>query len=229
MNRIILLGPPGAGKGTQAEYIKNKLNIPQIATGQILRDEVAKGSELGLKVKEIINSGNLVSDDLIIDIVKARLAQPDCANGYLLDGFPRTLPQAEALVNNGIKIDNVIVLFVDLEIIIKRISGRWMHEASGRTYHTQVNPPKVEGLDDETMEPLIQRVDDQEHTVRDRLQVYEDLTQPLIAYYEKLSQTDKELKFGVIDGSQSIELVTKAILDKLNRSDDVSFLGGSKL
>ena len=216
MNRIILLGPPGAGKGTQAEYIKNKLNIPQIATGQILRDSVAQKTDLGLKVKDIMDSGNLVPDDLIIEIVKARIACPDCAKGYLLDGFPRTLPQAEALVINNIKIDNVIVLLVESESIIKRISGRWVHEASGRTYHLEVNPPKNKGLDDVTGEHLTQRVDDQEDTVRERLKVYENLTKPLIAYYENMSQNDdSELSFGVVDGSQSIELVTKAIFDNL--------------
>lgn len=227
MNRIILLGPPGAGKGTQADLIKDKLNIPQISTGQILRDEVSKGSSLGIKVKEIMDSGNLVSDDLIIEIVKARLSEPDCSNGYLLDGFPRTLPQAEALVNNNIKIDHVIVLAVDPEIIIKRISGRWVHEGSGRTYHIEVNPPKVEGLDDITNEPLTQRVDDKEQTVRDRLEVYENLTQPLIAYYKKLSQTDKSLKLGFIDGSKPIESVTKDLFSKLQRCYDSSSFGGS--
>ena len=229
MNRIILLGPPGAGKGTQAEYIKNKLSIPQIATGQVLREAVAKKTQLGIKIKDIMDRGELVPDNLIIGIVKDRLIQPDCAKGYLLDGFPRTLPQAEALVTNNIKIDNVIVLSVDLEAIVKRISGRWVHEPSGRSYHTEVNPPKTKGLDDLTKEPLTQRVDDQEITVRDRLRVYEKLTKPLIAYYEKLSQNDRELNFGVIDGNQSIELVTKAIFYNLNRSDDSSFLGDSKL
>ncbi len=229
MNRIILLGPPGAGKGTQADFIKNKLNIPQIATGQILRDAVAKKTELGLQVKDIMDSGNLVPDELIIGIVKARLAQPDCAKGYLLDGFPRTLPQAEALVTNNIKIDNVIVISVYPEIIIKRISGRWVHEGSGRTYHIEVNPPKVEGLDDVTSEPLSQRIDDQEQTVRDRLQVYENLTQPLIAYYEKLSQTDKELRFGVVDGSEPIESVTCAIFSNLKSSGFFGSIGDSKL
>jgi adenylate kinase len=229
MNRIILLGPPGAGKGTQAEYIKDKLNIPQIATGQMLRDAVAQKTELGLQVKDIMDSGNLVPDELIIDIVKARLAQPDCARGYLLDGFPRTLPQAEALVTNNIKIDNVIVLSVDPEILVKRIGGRWVHEGSGRSYHAEINPPKVEGLDDVTGEPLSQRVDDQEQTVRDRLQVYENLTQPLIAYYEKLSQTDKELKFGVVDGSEPIESVTKAIFYNLNSSGVFGSIGDAKL
>ena len=229
MNRIILLGPPGAGKGTQADFIKNKLNIPQIATGQILRDAVAKKTELGLQVKDIMDSGNLVPDELIIGIVKARLAQPDCAKGYLLDGFPRTLPQAEALVTNNIKIDNVIVISVYPEIIIKRISGRWVHEGSGRTYHIELNPPKVEGLDDETSEPLSQRIDDQEQTVRDRLQVYENLTQPLIAYYEKLSQTDKELRFGVVDGSEPIESVTCAIFSNLKSSGFFGSIGDSKL
>jgi adenylate kinase len=229
MNRIILLGPPGAGKGTQADFIKNKLNIPQIATGQILRDAVAKKTELGLQVKDIMDSGNLVPDEIIIGIVKARLAQPDCAKGYLLDGFPRTLPQAEALVTNNIKIDNVIVLSVDPEIIIKRISGRWVHEGSGRAYHIEVNPPKVKGLDDLTGEPLTQRVDDKKETVRDRLQVYENLTQPLIAYYKKLSHTDNSLKLGFIDGSKPIELVTKDIFSNLQISDGSSSFGKPKL
>lgn len=216
MNRVILLGPPGAGKGTQAERIVKKLGVPQISTGQILRDAINNKTELGLKVKSIIDKGDLVSDDIIIDIVKERLSQPDCQNGYLLDGYPRTIAQAEALNINNIKIDSVIVLLVDYESIVSRISGRWVHKPSGRTYHELVNPPKHEGLDDITGEKLIQREDDKPETVRDRLKVYDNQTQPLVAYYKKLSQTKSEdLKYLVIDGNKSIDMVSEDILSNL--------------
>jgi adenylate kinase len=217
MNRIILLGPPGAGKGTQAERIVKKLGIPQISTGQILRDSIANKTDLGLQVKSIIDRGELVSDDIIISIVKNRLSQKDCESGYLLDGYPRTLAQAEALDVNNIKIDAVIVLSVDPESIVERISGRWVHKPSGRTYHEKVNPPKTPGLDDITGEKLIQRDDDKPETVRDRLKVYENQTKPLVAYYEKVSQTKKsgELSYLLIDGNQSIDKVTENIFLKI--------------
>lgn len=200
--RIILLGPPGAGKGTQASYLTERFGIPQISTGDMLRAAVKAESELGLKAKSIMASGGLVSDDLIIALVKERIQQPDCANGFLLDGFPRTIPQAEALLAENIAIDHVLEIFVEDEEIISRLSGRRVHEASGRIYHVQHNPPKREGLDDITGEPLIQRADDKEETVKNRLGVYHDQTEPLVAFYKNLlkEQGDKAPKFSRIDG-----------------------------
>jgi adenylate kinase len=181
--RIILLGGPGAGKGTQANFIKEKYNIPQISTGDMLRAAVKAGTPLGLEAKKIMDAGGLVSDEIILGLVKDRISEPDCENGFLLDGFPRTIPQAEALKEQGISIDHVIEIDVDDNEIIKRMSGRRVHLASGRTYHVIYNPPKVEGKDNETGEDLIQRDDDQEETVRKRLQVYHEQTEPLIAFY----------------------------------------------
>lgn len=169
--RVILLGAPGAGKGTQAGFITKKFGIPQISTGDMLRAAVKAGTELGLKAKSVMDAGGLVSDDLIINLVKERIAQPDCANGFLFDGFPRTIPQAEALKEAGVRIDNVIEIAVDDEEIVGRIAGRRVHSASGRVYHTEHNPPKVAGKDDETGDELIQREDDKEETVRHRLSV----------------------------------------------------------
>ncbi len=190
--RIILLGPPGAGKGTQATYITEKFGIPQISTGDMLRAAVKAGTELGLIAKDVMSSGGLVSDDLIIDLVKERIQAPDCVNGFLFDGFPRTIPQAEALLNAGITIDKVIEIDVADQEIIKRLSGRRVHEASGRVYHIAHNPPKEEGIDDVTGEPLIQRADDTEETVRSRLGVYHDQTKPLVKFYQELSQEKPE-------------------------------------
>lgn len=187
--RIILLGPPGAGKGTQAQYITEKFGIPQISTGDMLRAAVKAESELGLKAKDIMASGGLVSDELIIALVKDRIQEPDCINGFLFDGFPRTIPQAEALLSEGVSIDKVIEIDVADEQIVARLSGRRVHEASGRIYHIDHNPPKQEGLDDATGEPLIQREDDKEATVRNRLGVYHDQTEPLVAFYSKLIST----------------------------------------
>lgn len=181
--RAILLGGPGAGKGTQANYIKERYNIPQISTGDMLRAAVKEGTPLGLEAKKVMESGGLVSDDIILGLVKERIQQDDCSNGFLFDGFPRTLAQAEALKTQGVKIDYVVEIDVDDEEIIKRMSGRRVHLDSGRTYHVIYNPPKVEGKDDETGEDLIQREDDQEETVRERLRVYHDQTKPLINYY----------------------------------------------
>lgn len=186
--RAILLGGPGAGKGTQANYIKEKYGIPQISTGDMLRAAVKEGTPLGLEAKKVMESGGLVSDEIILGLVKERIQQDDCKNGFLFDGFPRTLAQAEALKTDGVKIDCVIEIDVDDEEIIKRMSGRRVHLASGRTYHVIYNPPKIEGKDDATGEELIQREDDQEDTVRERLRVYHEQTEPLINYYSSWAE-----------------------------------------
>ena len=188
--KIILLGPPGAGKGTQAQFISEQYNIPQISTGDMLRAAVKAGTELGLEAKSIMEAGNLVSDELIIALVKERIQQPDCSNGFLFDGFPRTIPQAEALAEAGIGIDCVLEIFVADETIIARMNGRRAHLASGRTYHVEHNPPKVEGVDDITGEPLVQREDDKEETVRNRLDVYHAQTEPLVDFYQDMIKTD---------------------------------------
>ena len=187
--RLILLGAPGAGKGTQANFIREKYNIPQISTGDMLRAAVKAGTPLGIEAKKVMESGGLVSDDLIINLVKDRLKQPDCANGYLFDGFPRTIPQAEAMKEAGVAIDHVIEIDVPDEDIVDRMVGRRVHPASGRTYHVQYNPPKVANKDDVTGEDLIQRSDDNEETVKKRLAVYHELTEVLIGYYGKWAQS----------------------------------------
>lgn len=181
--KLILLGPPGAGKGTQANYIKDKFNIPQISTGDMLRAAAKAGTPLGLAAKKVADAGNLVSDDIIIGLVKERIKEPDCANGFLFDGFPRTIPQAQAIKDAGIRIDFVVVIEVADSAIIQRMSGRRVHLPSGRTYHVELNPPKVGGRDDVTGEELVQRPDDAEDTVIKRLSVYHDQTQPLVDYY----------------------------------------------
>ena len=181
--RLILLGAPGAGKGTQAQFICEKFAIPQISTGDMLRAAVKAGTDLGIADKKIMDSGGLVSDDIIIGLVKDRLTQPDCSKGYLFDGFPRTIPQAQAMKDAGVPIDYVLEIDVPFDAIIDRMSGRRVHPASGRTYHIKFNPPKVTGKDDVTGEDLIQRDDDKEETVRKRLQVYDDQTRPLVDYY----------------------------------------------
>jgi adenylate kinase len=183
--RLILLGGPGAGKGTQANYIKDKFNIPQISTGDMLRAAVKAGTELGLAAKKIMDEGGLVSDDIIIGLVKARIEEADCANGFLFDGFPRTIPQADAMKQAGVQIDYVVEIAVEDEEIVKRMSGRRAHLSSGRTYHVVFNPPKVEGKDDITGEDLVQRDDDKEETVRKRLSIYHEQTEPLVDYYSK--------------------------------------------
>ncbi|GAB3277628.1 adenylate kinase [Parahaliea aestuarii] len=182
--RLILLGAPGAGKGTQAQFICEKYGIPQISTGDMLRAAVKAQTELGLQAKEIMDAGGLVSDDIIIGLVKERITEADCAGGFLFDGFPRTIPQAEAMVDAGVNLDHVVEIAVDDEEIISRLSGRRVHPASGRVYHVQYNPPKEEGVDDISGEPLVQRDDDQEETVRRRLQVYQEQTAPLIDFYQ---------------------------------------------
>lgn len=186
--RIILLGAPGAGKGTQAQFIKDKYDIPQISTGDMLRAAAKAGTPLGLKAKSVMDAGKLVSDDIIIGLVKERVKEADCKNGYLLDGFPRTIPQADAMKENGIDVDYVVEIDVEDNEIIQRLSGRRVHPSSGRTYHLIYNPPKVEGKDDETGEDLVQRPDDSEETVKDRLKVYHDQTRPLVDYYSSWAQ-----------------------------------------
>lgn len=183
--RLILLGPPGAGKGTQAKFIAEKYGIPQISTGDMLRAAVKAGTPLGVQAKAVMDAGQLVSDDIIIGLVKERLAQPDCAKGYMFDGFPRTIPQADALKDSGVALDVVLEIDVPDSEIVERMSGRRVHVASGRTYHVKFNPPKVEGQDDETGEPLIQRDDDKEEVVKKRLDVYHAQTKPLVEYYGK--------------------------------------------
>ncbi len=212
--RVILLGAPGAGKGTQAQHIMKKYGIPQISTGDMLRAAVKDETPLGLKVKDIMATGGLVSDDIIIALVKERIQKEDCVNGFLFDGFPRTIPQAEALQEQGVKIDHVIEIHVDDDEIVIRLSGRRIHEASGRVYHLVYNPPKAEGLDDETGEPLIQREDDQEATVRKRLDVYHDQTEPLVTFYKE--QTGENApKYHRIDGIGSVEDITSRTLSAL--------------
>jgi adenylate kinase len=183
--RLILLGPPGAGKGTQAAFIKEKYGIPQISTGDMLRAAVKAGTPLGLAAKKVMDAGQLVSDDIIVGLVKERLREPDCASGYLFDGFPRTIPQAEAMKAAGVALDHVLEIDVQEAEIVLRMSGRRVHPASGRTYHVKFNPPRAEGRDDLTGEPLIQRDDDREETVRKRLEVYRQQTRPLVEYYKR--------------------------------------------
>ncbi|CAM3931585.1 adenylate kinase [Vreelandella rituensis] len=215
--RLILLGAPGAGKGTQAQFICEQFKIPQISTGDMLRAAVKEGSELGLKVKEIMNSGGLVSDDLIIDLVKERISQPDCENGFLLDGFPRTIPQAEAMKDAGVKIDHVLEIAVSDEEIVSRLAGRRVHPASGRVYHVEHNPPKESGKDDVTGEALIQREDDQESTVRHRLAVYHDQTAPLVDYYQQWAKEDPQAapEYHRVEGTGSVDEITGQVLEAL--------------
>jgi len=214
--RVVLLGAPGAGKGTQAKYIMEEYGIPQISTGDMLRAAVKAGTPLGLKVKDIMASGSLVSDDIIIDIVKERISLDDCKNGFLFDGFPRTIPQAEALTNSGVPIDHVLEIYVDDDEIVSRLGGRRVHEASGRVYHTEHNPPKKPGLDDETGEPLIQREDDKEETVRNRLSIYHDQTEPLIEYYQKVGASgEAPVKFTRVEGVGGLEDIKARVLAAL--------------
>ncbi len=212
--RVILLGGPGAGKGTQANYIKERYQIPQISTGDMLRAHVKAGTELGVAAKKIMDEGGLVSDDIIMGMVKERITQDDCQNGYLFDGFPRTIPQAESLKEAGVPIDAVVEIDVPDEEIIKRMSGRRVHLASGRTYHVVFNPPKMEGLDDETSEPLIQRDDDKEETVKARLKVYHDQTEPLIAFYSKEADGGA-CKYVKINGVGGVDQIRDQIFTAL--------------
>ena len=215
--RLILLGAPGAGKGTQAQFICEKFSIPQISTGDMLRAAVKAGTDLGIAAKKIMDAGGLVSDDIIIGLVKDRLTQPDCSKGYLFDGFPRTIPQAQAMKDAGVPIDYVLEIDVPFDAIIDRMSGRRVHPASGRTYHVKFNPPKVAGKDDVTGEALIQRDDDKEETVRKRLQVYNDQTRPLVAYYSswatQSSPSDKVKapSYRKVNGTGSVDDITQSI------------------
>ena len=213
--RIILLGAPGAGKGTQAQFLTKKYNIPQISTGDMLRAAIKAGTEMGKMAKAAMDAGQLVTDDIIIGLVKDRIAQDDCKNGFLLDGFPRTLAQADAVTNAGIEIDAVIEIAVPDEEIVKRMSGRRAHLASGRTYHILYNPPKVAGKDDVTGEDLVQRDDDKEEVVKDRLKVYHEQTEPLIGYYKELAKKNSNLKYITVDGTADIADVEKAIVAQL--------------
>ena len=209
--KLILLGPPGAGKGTQAQVIRQKFGIPQISTGDMLRAAVKAGTPLGVAAKKVMDSGQLVSDDIIIGLVKERLKEPDCRRGYLFDGFPRTIPQAEAMKTANVALDYVLEIDVVDQEIIERMIGRRVHLASGRTYHVSFNPPKTEDRDDVTGEPLVQRDDDQEDTVRKRLEVYRQQTRPLVEYYKKVAG----VKYRRIDGVGSVDEVTQRALAAL--------------
>jgi len=217
--RVILLGAPGAGKGTQAQYISEAFDIPQISTGDMLRAAVKAQSELGMAAKKVMDEGGLVPDDIIIGLVKERIEEDDCANGCLFDGFPRTIAQADALRTEGIRIDNIIEIDVPDEEIIKRMSGRRVHPASGRTYHIVFNPPTVEGKDDVTGEDLVQRDDDTEETVRKRLKVYHDQTEPLVGYYRNLAIEGSEdaPKYSCINGIGQVEQIKQDIIAALKQ------------
>ncbi|WP_394174966.1 adenylate kinase [Thalassotalea litorea] len=212
--RIILLGAPGAGKGTQAQFLMNKYGIPQISTGDMLRAAIKAGTELGKQAKQVMDAGQLVSDELIIGLVKERIAQQDCENGFLLDGFPRTIPQADAMKANEINVDSVIEFDVADEVIVERMGGRRVHPGSGRVYHIVYNPPKVEGKDDVTGEDLAVRPDDEEATVRKRLGIYHEQTKPLVNYYQAEAQAGN-CQYLTIDGTQKVEDVSAIIAEKL--------------
>ena len=216
--RVILLGAPGAGKGTQANLIMNHFGIPQISTGDMLRAAVKAGTPLGMKAKSIMESGGLVPDDLIVDIVKSRIQQPDCAKGFLLDGFPRTIPQAQALLDTGVVIDHVIEIHVADEEIVSRLSGRRVHPNSGRVYHVIHQPPKVADIDDVTGEPLIQREDDKVETIRKRLAVYHEQTEPLVAFYQNLlaKGVANAPQFNQIPGVGDVDAIRKKMFDVLS-------------
>lgn len=216
--RLILLGAPGAGKGTQATFICQKYGIPQISTGDMLRAAVKAGSPLGLEAKAVMASGGLVSDDLIINLVKDRLTQPDCVNGFLFDGFPRTIPQAEAMKVAGVMLDYVIEIDVPFDAIIERMSGRRSHPASGRTYHVKFNPPKVAGVDDISGEPLIQREDDKEETVKNRLNVYSAQTRPLVDYYSSWAARDAASapQYRAVSGMGDVDVIKSRVFEALS-------------
>jgi adenylate kinase len=228
--RIMLLGMPGAGKGTQARFLIDKFRIPQISTGDMLRAAIKAGTPLGMKAKQTMDSGALVSDDLVIELVKTRIKEPDCANGFIMDGFPRTLPQAQALKDAGIHIDFIIEVEVGDSEILRRMSGRRVHLASGRSYHVDYNPPKVPGKDDVTGEPLVQRPDDNEETVKKRIATYHSQTKPLIAYYMKWAESGdpKAPKYVNIYGRGSVEHIRDkifaALAGKQGRADDQGVL-----
>jgi adenylate kinase len=215
--RIILLGAPGSGKGTQAQFITSELGIPQISTGDMLRAAVKAGSELGKLVSGVMNSGGLVTDEIIIALVEERIKQPDCENGYLFDGFPRTIPQAQAMVDAGIDIDRVIEIRVNDEEIVSRLSGRRVHPASGRIYHIRHNPPTREGVDDLTGEALIHRDDDNEATVRNRLTVYHEQTKPLVNFYETLEKSGASVQVVSFDGQDSVQEIRSRLARVLRK------------
>lgn len=215
--RIILLGAPGAGKGTQAQFITSELGIPQISTGDMLRAAVKAGTELGKLVAGVMSSGGLVTDEIIIALVKERIKQTDCDNGYLLDGFPRTIPQAQAMVDAGIEIDRVIEIRVDDEEIVSRLSGRRVHIASGRIYHIKHNPPETDGIDDTTGEALVQRDDDKEVTVRKRLAVYHEQTKPLVSFYQTLEKNGSGVRVVSIDGQDSVQEIRSRLAQVLSK------------
>jgi len=214
--RAILLGGPGAGKGTQADYICEIYAIPRISTGDMLRAAESAGTSLGLEAKKVMDAGRLVSDDIILALIAERLQRADCEAGFLFDGFPRTIPQAEGLAQAGVGIDRVIEIVVDDEEIVRRISGRRIHPGSGRSYHIEFNPPRVPGKDDQTGEELIQRDDDVESTVRERIRVYHDQTKPLVGYYQGVASLSDELKVVCVDGVGDVDEVKKRILDALD-------------
>ena len=209
--KLILLGAPGVGKGTQAQFITETYQIPQISTGDMLREAVKAETPLGLKVKAVMERGDLVTDDTIIALVKDRISQPDCKNGFLFDGFPRTIPQADALVDQGIDLDAIVEIAVPFDEIIKRMSGRRVHPGSGRTYHVEYNPPSKEGVDDETGEALVQREDDQEETIRKRLQVYHEQTEPLVGFYSEAAENGASVKVVKVDGIAKVESIRDSI------------------
>lgn len=213
--RLILLGPPGAGKGTQARFICERYNIPQISTGDMLRSAVKADNELGRQAKEVMDRGGLISDTIIIALVTERISEPDCANGFLFDGFPRTIPQAEAMVEVGVRIDHVVEITVDDEEIVERLSGRRVHPGSGRIYHIAHNPPREPGVDDETGEPLVQRDDDKEETVRKRLEVYHSQTSPLIEFYRNM-EMEGAPRYHCVDGVGSVEEIRDQIFKSLD-------------
>ena len=217
--RLILLGPPGAGKGTQAAFVCRKLVIPQISTGEMLRSAIAAGTPLGRQVQRVMDAGELVADDTIVDLVKQRIRADDCKNGFLFDGFPRTIPQAEALVEANIAIDHVLEIRVPDDIVVMRISGRRVHEASGRTYHVRFDPPRVPDTDDQTGDALIQRDDDKEDTVRERLRVYRQQTQPLVGFYRSLA-TSGEIEVSAIDGAATVVEIEREISGVLRLTAD---------
>lgn len=208
--RIILLGAPGAGKGTQAQFLMSKYGIPQISTGDMLRAAIKEGTELGLEAKKVMDAGQLVSDELIIGLVKERIAKEDCANGFLLDGFPRTIPQADAMKEAGINVDHCLEFDVPDEVIVERMSGRRVHPGSGRVYHIVYNPPKAEGKDDVSGEDLVIRPDDEPETVRKRLGIYHDQTKPLVDYYQAEAQAGNT-KFTTVDGTQPVDEVSEKL------------------
>lgn len=212
--RIILLGAPGAGKGTQAQFLMNTYNIPQISTGDMLRAAIKAGTELGQKAKAVMDAGQLVSDDIMIGLVQERIAQEDCKNGFLLDGFPRTIPQADAMQEAGIKIDYVLEFDVADDVIVERMAGRRVHPGSGRVYHVVYNPPKEEGKDDVSGEDLVIRDDDKEETVRKRLAIYHEQTEPLVAYYQDLAKQDV-VTYHKLDGTKKVEAVSAELKDLL--------------